>query len=130
MTTDWREIGIDNFRSGCQLVDSQRAECYRSGVSRFYYAAFSVLTDALAGTFDTASGQETPNHKGLPRLIRTGLPDLNGPNRAEVLRIVRRLYAARLDADYRRRTVDKRTAQDARRDVVALFEALGVKYGD
>ena len=127
---EWLNIGIDNFKSGCVLLDSSKAECWRSSVNRFYYAAFAVLTEALSGQFDTANGQETPSHKGLPRLIKHELVSVSETTRGEVVRIIRRLYAARIDADYRRRTVDRKTAQDARRDTAALFEALGVSYAD
>ena len=41
----WQEIGQDNFRAGRELIEAKR---YRSSVSRFYYAAFSVLTHELA----------------------------------------------------------------------------------
>ena len=123
----WQDIGVENFHAGCLLVEKSQ---YRSAVSRFYYAAFSVLTHILEGEFSTEDGQETPNHKGLPKLIRNELNSVSEVTRREIITLIRRLYAARLDADYRHRTTDRLTAQDARRDVAALFEALGVNYGD
>ena len=40
----WQEIGIDNFRAAVALYDGGY---YRNATSRFYYAAFSVLTSEL-----------------------------------------------------------------------------------
>lgn len=73
------------------------------------------------------SGQETPNHKGLPKLIRFHLTDFSEQQRGDFVRIIRRLYDARIDADYRRRTTDKITALNAMRDASRLFEYLKVE---
>lgn len=121
----WQDIGVENFHAGCSLVSDNQ---YHSAVSRFYYAAFSVLTHALEGKFATEDGQETPSHKGLRKLIKNELNTVSILARREIATLMGRLYAARIDADYRHRTTDRLTAQDARRDVTVLFEALGVKY--
>ena len=120
----WEEIGLDNLAAGRELYRSGR---YRSSVSRFYYAAFHVVTHALEGKFDTDSGQETPSHKGLPKAIRLQLTNFSEQQRADIVRIIRCLYDVRIDADYRRRTTDKATAMNALRDALRLFEFLGVE---
>ena len=104
----WREIGQKNYHAGRELLNLKQ---YRSSVSRFYYAAFSLLTHELreAGiTFE--DNWETPSHQGLPGLMKRHLPVAY---RRECVAIVRRLYAARLAADYQRRTTDEATARNA-----------------
>ncbi|MBV9851376.1 MAG: HEPN domain-containing protein [Armatimonadetes bacterium] len=122
----WQEIGVDSFQAARELYQTGR---YRSCVSRFYYAAFSVLAHELAAN-GVAFGdqQETPNHKGMPKLIKLHLP-LEAKAKADCIAIIRRLYAARIVADYQRRTLDAAIARDAMRDAAALFRLLGVDYG-
>lgn len=121
----WHEIGQDNFRAGRELFDRKR---YRSCVSRFYYAAFSVLTHELilagAGFGDQ---QETPNHKGLPKLVRLHLAINDGP-KSECISIIRRLYAARIVADYQRRTINENISRGVMRDAANLFRQFGVEH--
>ena len=121
----WQEIGQDNFRAGRELFDAKH---YRSSVSRLYYAVFCVLTQELrlAGA-DFGNDQETPNHKALPKLIKLHLTSPAG-QKAQIVAIVRRLYAARIAADYQRRTTDRGTAQDALRDTVKLFQLLEINH--
>jgi uncharacterized protein (UPF0332 family) len=121
----WQEIGIENYQAGRQLLDAGR---YRSSVSRFYYAAFSLLTHELseAGA-DFGDDQETPNHKGLPRLIRLH-PTLPAKQKADALAIIRRLYSARISADYQRRTTDESITRSIMRDTARLFQHFGVEH--
>ena len=121
----WQEIGIDNFRAGRELFDAGRC---RSSVSRFYYAAFSLLTHELsvAGA-DFGEDQETPNHKALPKLIRLHLT-LSGRKKMEMISLVRRLYSARITADYQRRTTNEQTARGILRDTANLSRTFGVNY--
>lgn len=116
----WHEIGQQNYVAGRDLLNLQQ---YRSSVSRFYYAAFSLLTHELREAGVTfGSDQETPNHKGLPKLVKQHLPVAY---RQECVAILRRLYAARIDADYHRRTTNEAVAEDARRDTASLLRYLG-----
>jgi uncharacterized protein (UPF0332 family) len=121
----WQEIGIDNFQAGRELLDGKR---YRSSVSRFYYAAFSILTHelTLAGV-KFGDDQETPSHKILPKLIRLHLP-LSVRQKADTISVVRRLYATRISADYQRRTTDELIARGILRDTAKLFRDFGVNY--
>ena len=90
----WREIGIDNFRAGRELLDGGR---YRSSVSRFYYAAFCVLTHELlaqgAGP-DFRDGRETPGHAQLPRLVEMYFARLTAERRGNLVGYVVNLYRA------------------------------------
>ncbi len=121
----WREIGADNFRAGRELLDRKR---YRSCVSRFYYAVFSVLTDELVESGASfGDDQETPNHKALPKLIRLHLT-LPVRSKADVTATVRRLYAARISADYQHRTTDEAVARAMMRDAAKVFRYFGVEH--
>ena len=121
----WQEIGQDNFRAGRELFDAKR---YRSSVSRLYYAAFCVLTQelSLAGA-QFGNDQETPNHKAVPKLMKLHLT-LPTRQKAQAVAIIRRLYAARIAADYQRRTTDRGTVQDALRDTAKLFQLLEMNH--
>ncbi len=121
----WQEIGIENFQAGRELLDKGR---YRSGVSRFYYAAFSLLTHELSEAgVDFGDDQETPSHKGLPKLVRLHLP-LSVKQKTESIAIIHRLYSARISADYQRRTMDEPVTRDIMRDTAQLFRFLEVDY--
>lgn len=121
----WQEIGLNSFYAAQMLYEQQR---FRSSVSRSYYAAFSVITHHLIEAGATFGGpQETPTHQSVPKLMKQylALPKWQMINS---IAIIRRLYAARITADYQRRTTDGPTAREAIRDSVALLRYLGVDY--
>ncbi len=119
----WQEIGVDSFYAAQALYEQRR---FRSSVSRSYYAVFSVITHHLiAAGVNFGGQQETPNHQAVPKLMKQNL-SLSNRQMLDSIAIVRRLYAARLAADYQRRTTDDMTAREAIRDSVALFRYLEV----
>ncbi len=121
----WLEIGLDSFYAAQSLYEQKR---YRSSVSRSYYAAFSVVTHHLTKAGARFGGpQETPAHQAVPKLMKLHLP-LPQRQLAGSVSIIRRLYAARLAADYQRRTTDEVTAREAIRDAIAVFRYLEVEY--
>ena len=123
MAADWDEIGVDS-RQGAQLL---REKHPRGSVSRAYYAAFSVLNQRLLPREVPARGYETHAHRAIPDLIEEYLYAGDIRRRRSLRTTIRRLYNARLEADYRlARTVDEREALDALRDAKAIFEMLGV----
>lgn len=100
----------------------------RSGVSRAYYAAFSVLNQRLLRHEDPPGGYETHRHRRIPELIEQYLSPRNAKARRALRTTVVRLYKARLDADYKlTRTVDDAVALNALRDAKSIFRVLGVK---
>ena len=120
----WNEIGRDSLRAARAIQDSNA----RSSISRAYYAAHSVLTEALLNAgYVPPRARQTPPHMLQPALIGQFL---NGKGERVVreLRVtVRRLYAARLDADYNRRvTIDSGVSLQAVRDAHAMFLMLEV----
>jgi uncharacterized protein (UPF0332 family) len=122
----WQEIGQDNYQAARDLYHGQR---YRSCVSRCYYAAFCLFTQELANAnvvFE--SGQDTPSHKGLPKMIKLHLL-YRDKQKAEMMTMIRRLYTWRIAADYQLRTTDATVARDALRDAATIFRYLGVDHG-
>ena len=76
----------------------------RAAVSRAYYAAYSAATDALVQSHGVAFGvgRDGPPHRDLPRLVESHLRNRLGFSKIrEIKAALRRLYVARLDADYR-----------------------------
>jgi len=121
----WQEIGLNSFYAAQTLYEQQR---FRSSVSRSYHAAFSVITHHLIEAGATFGGpQETPTHQAVPKLMKQYLA-LPSRQMISNFAITRRLYAARIVADYQRRTTDGATTREAIRDSVALFRYLGVDY--
>jgi uncharacterized protein (UPF0332 family) len=119
----WDDIG-KNTRKAAQLLKDAH---FRSCVSRSYYAAFSVLNQRLLRHERPARLYETHSHRRLPDLIEAHLLRRNPQTRRSLRTTVVRLYAARLDADYRlSRTIDQAVALNALRDAKSVFQALGV----
>lgn len=124
----WQEIGVENYHAARRLY--RDGGHHRSSVRRFYDAAFCALTQALrdAGVV-FPDNQETPSHKGLPKLIKLHLPQ-SSRQKIEMMTIICRLNTWRIAADYQLRTTDAVVAKDAMRDVVTLFGYLGVDHGE
>jgi uncharacterized protein (UPF0332 family) len=121
---EWTDVGRDSL-SAARIALKDRP---RSAVSRAYYACHSVLAAALeGGGYATPANRQTPPHNAQARLIGLHLAH-RGPGFVRDLRaVVRRLYAARLDADYNRRvTVDARVSLQAVRDAHRAFQLLEV----
>ena len=121
----WQEIGIDNFQAAVALYDGGY---YRNATSRFYYAAFSLLTFELARTGVVFRlGRQTPAHAELAELIVEHLAQFTEMRRVAIALVVLRLYRLRLDADYSQQRLDRRAAEKAKRDAERLFRYFGVK---
>ena len=85
----WKEIGQDNFRAARELY---QAGHYRSSVSRFYYAAYAVLTEELLKTsFQPKADREAPDHAHMPEWIKTYLSRLSLRERLELSKLIRQL---------------------------------------
>lgn len=121
---NWQEIGKSNFRAANELYSAGH---YRSSVSRFYYAAFSLLTYELTRKGVTfRAGRQTPAHAEVAELIVAHLTQFTETRRFALVRSTQRLYRLRLDADYFERRLDRQTAQTARREAEKVFRYFGV----
>lgn len=119
----WDDLGRNSRRAAQDLKERSPRSC----VSRAYYAVFSVLNERLLPQEAPPQSYETHAHRRLPDLIEDHLLAQNPRGRRSLRTTVRRLYNARLDADYRlSRTVDDAIALSAFRDAKAVFQLLGV----
>jgi len=122
---DWDGIGRDSLDAARRSHGLHA----RSAVSRAYYAAHSVLTRALVDAgYRMAANRQTPPHAAQPNLIGLHLASRGQRFVQELRARVRRLYAARLDADYNQRvTMDNRVSLQAIRDAYSIFLMLEVR---
>ena len=121
----WQEIGRSNFGAAVSLYDSGH---YRSTVSRFYYAAFSLVTGGLVqrnAVGDFTGGRGTPGHAQLPGLVETHFTQFSQARLDNFTRLLRSLYAARIAADYSLQRVDRQSARDAYTAAKKIFDHLG-----
>jgi hypothetical protein len=121
---EWHDIGRDSLRA----ARAAQGLFARSAVSRAYYACHSVLTAALVDAgYQAANNRQTPPHNAQARLVGDLLDERGASYVRELRSIVRRLYAARLDADYNRRvTIDHAVSLQAIRDAHRALVMLGV----
>jgi uncharacterized protein (UPF0332 family) len=129
---DWQKLGTDCLRTTQKLLElsrSTRSDSHlRSLVSRAYYAVFSVAAFKLAQKVTFREGREGPTHAALPKLVKSNLTALAVSERRDLSRIIRRLYSARLDADYSPGiTVDLHSARQAYFQALDAFRFLGVQ---
>lgn len=104
---------------------------FRSSTSRFYYAAFSILTDELIhrnANPDFRQGRDTPGHLQLPNLIETYFTHFSPEKVANLIRYVRDLYRDRIAADYSLLRVDKQSAKASYRAAEKNFEYMGMNH--
>ena len=121
----WEEVSQDAFRAAGELWRTGR---FRSNASRAYYAAFSALTLKLRGKAPFPPQFETPHHRDVPSLIGRFLTEYYPKGRRELQTAVRRLYKARLDADYKV-SVDtsKEIGLRSLRDAAFVLKSCGVE---
>ena len=93
----WDEIGRDSLEAAKLLREAGR---HRSSVSRAYYAVYARITAAIASTAVFVEDREGPGHDSLPDLAFDHLSRLTYGQRREIETSVRRLYQARIYADY------------------------------
>jgi len=120
----WIDIG----RSNLEAAKRWAREFPRSSSSRAYYAAHAVLAGSLirAG-YKPGAGRQTPPHDRQGTLISSFLGKLGRRSVRELSAVIRRLYAYRLDADYRQTvSVDTARAKESIRDACTMFRLLGV----
>ncbi|PJB65315.1 MAG: hypothetical protein CO096_18590 [Armatimonadetes bacterium CG_4_9_14_3_um_filter_66_14] len=118
----WTDMAAEALVAAKILRDAGQ---WRSAVSRAYYAAFSALTAELSDIVGHGFGKyEHPPHREMARLIERHLKQHLRTGDSDWLKsLIRRLYKARLDADYvSGASIDVRLARDAH----AVFRLLEV----
>ena len=118
-------MSVNSRKAAQHLLD---AECYRSSISRAYYAAYCAVTSQLAGKYTFPFGGNNPSHPDLPNLILYNLPALPEYKRRAVKQAVSRLWKARVEADYVPGAyTDRNTAVNALRDATRVLLLLEIK---
>ena len=133
----WTDMASDARRAAEADFDGGR---YRACANRAYYAAYSVLTQALRNVpVDLSYGGNNPKHKRLPELVErclTTIRDNDGRQarntaaheRANTRDILQRLYAIRLDADYYPAAqVDRKIALTALYYMAMIFDFVSIR---
>lgn len=122
--TTWEQMSEDCLRAAQALLD---AGLLRRSVSSAYYAAYCAVTSELVARGVTfAHGWRNPSHEQLPDLVlnNTGW---QRTTRYQINRVLRRLRAAREDADYRpQAAVDRRLALACVRDCGRVLLTLRI----
>jgi|GEM_PF-1271458 len=122
----WRAISRDSRKAAQRLLE---VGCYRSSVSRAYYAAYAGITSALVQQRITLGyGGNNPGHAGLPVYVLNNLTTLSMVSRFEINKALRRLYRARAEADYvAAAVVDVAATKRSVRDLGRVLQLLGVE---
>jgi uncharacterized protein (UPF0332 family) len=116
----WRDISTQNETAAKALL---RGGLYRSAVSRAYYSAYAAVVERLAAA--GALPNRNPSHKALPLMVEGNISGLSDWQRRDLKAITRRLYEARLDADYRASMdVGERTAFHCLADLARALRLL------
>jgi uncharacterized protein (UPF0332 family) len=100
MSESWLEVARDARRAASRLLTESH---FRSAVARAYYAGYSKVTHELVsvGGLPMPPGREGPNHIRVRRLIETSMPNMAQAKRDKLSEMLGRLYALRIEADYR-----------------------------
>lgn len=121
----WVEIARNNLLAAKRMCKAHP----RSTVSRAYYAAHVLLTDALVQAgYSPVPPYETVPHKHQAVLIARFLTANRPAAVVDLSLAISRLYKSRLDADYSRlAVVDTAEAKEAIRDAAEVFALLDVE---
>ena len=122
----WQAISRYSRRAAQRLLE---VGCYRSSVSRAYYAAYSAITSALIRQGITlAHDGNNPSHISLPVLVLNNLTFLPLTARFDLNRALRRLYGERVEADYNAAaTVNGAINIEALRDMNRILTLLDIE---
>ncbi len=96
---DWREMSRESLAAAQHCL---REKCYRSSVSRAYYAAYAALAAALAQRgMEFTLGREGPSHQALRQYVNQNIGAIKNRNRKRIVAAINQLYQNRIDADYK-----------------------------
>ena len=100
MAQTWLELAREARQAANHLVTQ---DCFRSCVTRAYYAAYSKVTHELlvTGGLMMPASREGPSHARLRPLIESSMPNMGVERRLKLSELIGRLYTLRIDADYK-----------------------------
>lgn len=121
----WLDMSEQAWKAGRVLQSNRK---HRACANRFYYAAFSAVTAELRKhKSNFAYGYEHPPHREIGREIKRMLTNFSKQDRDDLRDAVRRLYDARIDADYHANAPMTSTlTRNAMRDARFVLTSLGV----
>ncbi len=98
MSTGWAQLARESRTAAVELYQHAR---YRSATSRFYYAAYSAVHDALLAGGTKAPAQGNWGHAELrARLVPNELHALDRQERDKIASKLTQLFFLRVAADY------------------------------
>ena len=124
MAENWLDVARDARQAANRLVTENH---YRSAVARAYYAAYSKITHELVATAGLLMppGREGPSHSRIRPIIETSMPNMAQEKRDKLSEMLGRLYALRIEADYRPSSeVEGTEAREAISMMKTIFEAF------
>jgi uncharacterized protein (UPF0332 family) len=124
MPENWLDVARDARKAANQLLTDDH---FRSAVARAYYAAYSKITHELVAvaSLPMTPGREGPSHTRIRPVIETSMPNMVQDKRDKLSELLGRLYALRIDADYRPSIeVEGTEAREAISIMKSIFEAF------
>ncbi len=124
MPESWLDVARNAREAANRLVTEDH---FRSAASRAYYAAHSKITHELLATGGLVmpAGREGPSHARIRPLVESSMPNMDQAKRDKLSEMVGRLYALRIDADYRpSMEVEGTEAREAVSIMKTIFEAF------
>lgn len=120
---NWLDVARDSRKAANVLTTG---EYFRSAVSRAYYAAYSKVSQELVDLgVSMPERWEGPKHGKLRPTVEANLTTLAQDKRVALSRILGRLYALRLYADYFPSTrVEVKEAREAITLMKKVFESF------
>ncbi|QNN25259.1 HEPN domain-containing protein [Planctomycetales bacterium ZRK34] len=121
----WQDMSLAAMKAARLLAGRKN---HRSAINRAYYAAFSAMTNEIRKrTHEFPRGYEHPPHVRVGSYIKRFLTDRTKAHRDELRDAMARLYAARVEADYRHEsTPTDREMGNAMVDALYIMESVGV----
>jgi len=124
MPENWLDVARDAREAANRLLTEDH---YRSAVARAYFAAYSKISHelvAIAG-LPMPPGREGPGHNRIRPVIESSMPNMIQAKRDKLSEMIGRLYALRIDADYRPSIeVEGTEAREAISLMKTIFEAF------
>ena len=119
-------MALDSYRAAQKLHGVHPRSC----ASRAYYAAHAAVTRALLkAKYVPPAPLHSPPHRQIAGLIDSHLLGLGRSTRKELRASMRRLYSARLMADYSEaRPIDRSDAMKSVRDAASVLKTLEVAH--
>ncbi len=121
---DWERLSKDSLRAAEALL-REGPGCYRSSISRAYYAAYCAATHLIVQKLMTfPNGWNNPPHQKVPVCIQSNLT-IPQARKDAAIRLIDTLRQFREDADYRPQVaVSEQDARDCVRDAAAIQQEL------